>query len=87
MLVISDPRPKSSALRSTVLSAVRDLPRDALDRLIIINVDTPQENSKFAKKNKLWDQNFKMFSDSNRDWMKSYTALGEEVCSQLFMST
>mmetsp|Transcript_55474 Transcript_55474/g.64865 ORF Transcript_55474/g.64865 Transcript_55474/m.64865 type:complete len:315 (+) Transcript_55474:60-1004(+) len=86
MLVISDPRPKSSALRSTVLSAVRDLPRDALDRLIIINVDTPQENSKFAKKNKLWDQNFKMFSDSNRDWMKSYTALGEErwtICAFL----
>lgn len=75
LIIISDPRVKSEELRDTVKNLSNEMPKDMLSRTVIINADTPPENRRWLKKNKIKNINF--YSDEERELMRSYTALGE----------
>lgn len=77
LVVITDPREKSSELRQTITSLCKSLPKPILSKTIIINADAPPENRRWLKKNKLEDD-ATVFSDEKREWMREYTALGEK---------
>lgn len=77
LVVITDPREKSSELRQTVKSLCKSLPKPILSKTIIINADAPPENRRWLKKNKL-EGDATIFSDEKREWMREYTALGEK---------
>mmetsp|Transcript_3837 Transcript_3837/g.8275 ORF Transcript_3837/g.8275 Transcript_3837/m.8275 type:complete len:312 (+) Transcript_3837:102-1037(+) len=76
LLVITDPREKSLELRQTVASLSKSLPKAILDRVIIVNADSPPENRRWLKKNRIEDAT--IYSDEKREWMRGYTALGEK---------
>lgn len=75
LVIVSDPRPKSSELRTAMRSMVK-LPPNILSKSIVINADTPAENRKFLKKQGLSSLN--IYCDEKREWMREYTALGEK---------
>eukprot|EP00551_Chaetoceros_affinis_P007796 CAMPEP_0203670982 /NCGR_PEP_ID=MMETSP0090-20130426/6919_1 /ASSEMBLY_ACC=CAM_ASM_001088 /TAXON_ID=426623 /ORGANISM="Chaetoceros affinis, Strain CCMP159" /LENGTH=327 /DNA_ID=CAMNT_0050535977 /DNA_START=21 /DNA_END=1004 /DNA_ORIENTATION=- len=75
LVIISDPRPKSSELRSGMKSLMK-LPPNILNQLIVINADTPAENRRYLKKQGMTSIN--VFCDEKREWMREYTALGEK---------
>ena len=75
LVILCDPRMKSPELRESV-QALKGLNADILSRMIIINADTPAENRRWMKKSSLED--IKIYSDEKLDWMRAYTALGEQ---------
>ena len=77
LVVITDPRVKSPEFRDTMKAVRSELPKDVSSKVIFINADTPAENRRFLKKNNLMDSGIKLFSDEKREWMQTYTALGE----------
>eukprot|EP00535_Pseudo-nitzschia_heimii_P009518 CAMPEP_0197184494 /NCGR_PEP_ID=MMETSP1423-20130617/10007_1 /TAXON_ID=476441 /ORGANISM="Pseudo-nitzschia heimii, Strain UNC1101" /LENGTH=271 /DNA_ID=CAMNT_0042635315 /DNA_START=107 /DNA_END=922 /DNA_ORIENTATION=+ len=77
LVVISDPREKSPEFLSTVKILSIELPKDISSKMLFINADTPAQNRRFLKKNGILDLNIPLFSDERRNWMKEYTALGE----------
>jgi len=76
LVIISDPRTKSSELRDLMNIISTETPSDILSNLVVINSDTTAENRKWLKKREL--TNLKVLSDEKREWMRAYTALGEE---------
>eukprot|EP00553_Chaetoceros_curvisetus_P003224 CAMPEP_0204618154 /NCGR_PEP_ID=MMETSP0717-20131115/4894_1 /ASSEMBLY_ACC=CAM_ASM_000666 /TAXON_ID=230516 /ORGANISM="Chaetoceros curvisetus" /LENGTH=243 /DNA_ID=CAMNT_0051631835 /DNA_START=295 /DNA_END=1026 /DNA_ORIENTATION=- len=76
LVIISDPRAKSTELRSTMSRMSKGLPADVLSRLVVINADTPAENRRFLKKNNI--ENIHVLCDEKREWMREYTVLGEQ---------
>ena len=76
LVVITDPREKSSELRQAITAVCKSLPKPILSKTIIINADAPPENRRWLKKNKL-EEDVTIFSDEKREWMREYTALGE----------
>lgn len=76
-VIISDPRPQSTEFRETVRILVTELPLDILSRLIVINSDSPSENRRWLKKSKLPEDKVDVYSDEKMEWMRAYTALGE----------
>lgn len=44
LAILTDPRKNSPELRQTIKRLSVDLPEDVLDRLIVVNADTPAEN-------------------------------------------
>jgi len=77
IVVVSDPREKSMEFRSTIKSLSSELPIDIFNKIVFINADTPSENRKALGKMKLADSSIRLFSDEKREWMQTYTALGE----------
>lgn len=75
LIVLSDPREKSSELRSALKNMSKMLTTDVLSRLIVINADSPGENRRFLRKNDI--DNINVYSDEKREWMREYTVLGE----------
>jgi len=75
LVIISDPRPTSTELRSAMKSLI-SLPSNVLDQTIIINADTPAENRRYLKKQGI--TNLNVYCDEKREWMREYTALGEK---------
>jgi hypothetical protein len=75
LIVLSDPREKSSELRSALKNMSKMLTADVLSRLIVINADSPGENRRFLRKNDI--DNINVYSDEKREWMREYTVLGE----------
>jgi hypothetical protein len=76
LAIISDPRPKSAELRSSIKQLALSLPNDVLDHLIVINADSPSENRRWMKKNDAFALD--IYSDEKLEWMRSYSALGEK---------
>jgi hypothetical protein len=66
---------QSPELRDTVKTLSKELPKNLWSRTVIINADTPAENRRWLKKSNI--QNINVYSDEKREWMRSYTALGE----------
>lgn len=77
LIVISDPRVKSLQLRDVVKTIVNELPRNLLSRTIVINSDSPSENRRLIKKN-IPNSSLLIYSDEKKEWMRDYTALGED---------
>jgi hypothetical protein len=83
VVVICDPRQKSPEFHNAVNELYRGLPRDLLRKTVFVNADTPAENRRFLKKSKFMmadDQEgggITLYSDEKMEWMRSYTALGE----------
>ena len=76
-VIISDPRTQSTEFRETVKLLVSELPSDILSRLVLINSDSPAENRRWLKKAKLPEDKVDLYSDEKMEWMRAYTALGE----------
>lgn len=74
LIILCDPRVQSPELREAADSLSKGLGKDLLSKLIIINADTPAENRRWLKKSNL---EVTVYSDEKREWMRSYTALGE----------
>lgn len=83
LIVITDPRAKSSELRSTLIRISKGLPADVLSKLVVINADTPAENRRYLKKNGI--DNVHMLCDEKREWMREYTVLGENRWSMCLL--
>lgn len=75
LLVLCDPRAESEDLRQTTKELYGNLSPDDRRRLIVINSDSPAENKRWLKKQPLPGQG-RVYSDPNRQWMRTYTALG-----------
>ena len=75
LVILTDPRPKSSEMRSAMRSLVK-LPPNILKQMIVINADTPAENRRYLKKQGITSLN--VLCDEKREWMREYTALGEK---------
>jgi len=77
-VVICDPRKQSDELHRAIKDLQGALPKDMKDRLYYINADTPAENRRWLKKNGLAEGKVDIYCDNeDLDWMRSYTALGE----------
>lgn len=76
LIIVTDPRMKSPELYETVSSLRGSLGKDIMSRLIIVNADTPAENRRWAKKAN-FDDDIRIYSDEKMDFMRAYTALGE----------
>jgi len=84
LIVVTDPREKSSELRSALKNMSMLLTPDILSRLIVINADSPGETRRFLKKNDI--DNINVYCDEKREWMRQYTVLGENrwaMCSMV----
>jgi hypothetical protein len=77
LVVLCDPRMKSTELDQVVQNIVLDLPAPMLSRTIVINADTPAENRRWLKKSGL-EGKIDVYSDEKMDWMRAYTALGDQ---------
>lgn len=85
IVVLSDPRPKSVELRSAVRNLLTNnslddaVSNEVLERMIVINPDSPGENRKHLKKYPA-DRADKLtiLIDEDLEWMREYTALGEK---------
>ena len=77
IVVVSDPREKSPEFLNTVKILSSETPKDIFSKVLFINADTPAQNRRFLKKNGILDSNIRLFSDEKRNWMQTYTALGE----------
>ena len=75
---ITDPRPKSTELRTALKRLSGALTADTLKKCLVINSDTPGENRRFLKKTFKEDNNIRIMCDEKLDWMREYTALGEK---------
>eukprot|EP00586_Coscinodiscus_wailesii_P004866 CAMPEP_0172483426 /NCGR_PEP_ID=MMETSP1066-20121228/10459_1 /TAXON_ID=671091 /ORGANISM="Coscinodiscus wailesii, Strain CCMP2513" /LENGTH=258 /DNA_ID=CAMNT_0013247315 /DNA_START=242 /DNA_END=1018 /DNA_ORIENTATION=- len=75
VIVISDPRPKSTELRKIAKSFTSQLNNEMLQRVIIVNADTCAENRRWVNKNGI---TVDVYCDEEKEWMKSYTALGKK---------
>jgi hypothetical protein len=75
LIIVCDPRVQSPELRETAKSLSIGLPKNLLSKLIVINADSPAENRRWLKKDNL--QSINVYSDEKREWMRSFTALGE----------
>ena len=75
VIIICDPRMQSPELRDTVQRLSSELPQNLWKKLVVINADTPAENRRWMKKSNT--KEFSLFSDEKREWMRAYTALGE----------
>ena len=75
LVIISDPRPKSTDLR-TAMKSMEKVPSNILSQTIVINADTPAENRRILKK--LGLSSINIYCDEKREWMREYTALGEK---------
>lgn len=79
MIVFTDPRPKSTELRTAMKRLAGGLSADLLAKCVVINTDTPAENRRFVKKNFAEDSGkMTVLTDEKMDWMREYTALGEK---------
>ena len=76
LIIVCDPRMSSPELRETAQTLYTGLRKDILGKLIIVNADTPAENRRWLKKSSMND--LTVFSDEKREWMRAYTALGED---------
>lgn len=76
LVIISDPRVKSSELRDLMNIISTGTPNDIIGNIVVINSDTTSENRKWLKKREI--SNLKILSDEKREWMREYTALGEK---------
>ena len=84
LVIIADPRPKSIELRTAMRRITDTLESTVLEKVVIINTDTPAENRRLMKKNyNDKDAKFRILCDENMEWMREYTALGEKVCLNL----
>jgi len=77
LVVITDPRPKSTELRAAMRGLAGALTGEALGKCVVINTDSAAENRRFAKKNLEGDKALRILVDPDRAWMRDYTALGE----------
>jgi hypothetical protein len=77
LVVFCDPRMKSNELQQAVQNMIQDLPAPILSRTIVINADTPAENRRWLKKSAL-EGKIDVYSDEKMDFMRSYTALGDQ---------
>lgn len=50
VVVVSDPRPKSTELRAAMKMLAAKLPKDLLEKIAIVSADGPGENRRFVKK-------------------------------------
>ncbi len=75
LIVVTDPREKSSELRTALKNISKLVPAATLSKMIVINADSPGENRRFLKKNEI--ENISVYSDEKRAWMREYTVLGE----------
>lgn len=75
LVILSDPRPKSTEMRSSMKN-LSSLSPEIKSRMIVINADTPAENRRYLKKQGISDLN--IFCDEKREWMREYTTLGEK---------
>jgi len=92
LVVITDPRPKSSELRTAMKRLAGSLSGDALKKCLVINTDSPAENRRFLKKNLPAtsssdgssgtaggsSSSLRIMCDRDKEWMREYTALGEK---------
>lgn len=81
IVVVCDPRPDSPDLQTTAQNLWSDLRVDLRQRLVIINADSPAQNRKWLKKNGWSTSETRgpmVYSDTEREWMKAYTALGDK---------
>ena len=78
LVCITDPRPKSTELRTALKRLSGALTADTLKKCLVINSDTPGENRRFLKKTFKEDNNIRILCDEKLDWMREYTALGEK---------
>ena len=83
LIVVTDPREKSSELRSALKNMSKLLTADVLARLVVINADGAGENRKFLKNNQI--ENINMYGDEKREWMRAYTVLGEKRWAMCMM--
>lgn len=76
-VVVCDPRKQSMGFHQAITDSYGGLPKDIKDRLYFINSDTPAENRRWMKKTGMLN-NVDIYCDTeDMDWMKSYSALGE----------
>ena len=83
LVVITDPREKSTELHSVLKSVSKHIPADILSHLIVINADTAAENRRFLTKNQI--DNITIYCDEKREWMREYTVLGEKRWTMCLM--
>jgi len=76
VIVLSEPRTKSTEFRKMLMNVQGSIPFEILDRIVVINADSPSENRKWMKKNGI--TTYDVFSDEKREWMRAYTALGKK---------
>lgn len=76
LVIICDPREKSSELRQALSLMAKGLSKELLDKTIVINADNPPETRRWLKKNDA--SSLTVFSDKKREWMREYTALGDK---------
>jgi len=77
VVVLSEPREKSPEFHSMVADLSAELPKEIFSKIMFINADTPAQNRRFLKKKNISDSGIRLYSDEKREWMQSYTALGE----------
>ena len=82
VVVICDPRPKSSEFRDAVKHLRKSLPKDLFRKTVFVNADTPAENRRWLKKANMMTEveeggGVTLYSDEKMEWMRTYTALGE----------
>ena len=78
-MVVTDPRPKSSELRTAMKRLSGAMSSDILKKCLIINADTPGENRRFLKKTFIEEsEKLRIMCDENLELMREYTALGEK---------
>jgi hypothetical protein len=76
LAILTDPRQKSPELREAIRTLSGSLPDEILDRMIVINADSPAENRRWLKKNP--NKQIDIYSDEKLEWMRAYSALGEK---------
>jgi hypothetical protein len=76
LVILCDPRPKSKELRTALQQLSGRVPPEILSRTVVINADSPAENRRWIKKND--GSAVDIYSDEKLEWMRSYTALGEQ---------
>ena len=75
-IIVSDPRLKSPEFREMVKRLLR-LPVDIRSRLTFVTADSPAEIRRWLKKDSL-EEKIDIYADEKREWMRAYTALGEQ---------
>jgi hypothetical protein len=78
LIIITEPRMKSSELYETVKILMVELASDMLSKMIIINADSPAENRRWIKKIGFEEDKLIIYSDEKREFMREYSALGEK---------
>jgi len=76
LIILTDPRKESPELRQTIKRLANELPEDILDRMIVVNADTPAQNRRWMKKNKAYK--IDIYSDEKLEWLQTYSALGKD---------